>query len=508
MLVAFHARRAPDRPAIVSPFGDRSFAQLAARAFQAARALRARGVAPGDSVALLCSNRPEFVETYAACQCAGLRITPINWHLTGEEIGYIVADCEAKALLADVRFAAAAREAAALAPLARARLAIGGPIEGFEDYAAALAAEPPEALPDPVLGTSMLYTSGTTGRPKGVYRRAVPRSPLTAPLTKTAAFQPACDLALVTGPLYHAAPLALNLAFPIASGVGCVLMDRWDAEDTLRLVARHRVTHTHLVPTMFHRLLSLPEETRARYDVSSLRWVLHGAAPCPTHVKRGMIDWLGPVLFEYYADTEGGGTFITGEEWLQKPGSVGRRLEGQPVEILDESGAPLPPGDVGTVYFGAPPVGRFEYFKAPEKTASAYRGDAFTMGDLGYFDADGFLFLTGRSAEVIISGGVNVYPAEVDAALLEHAAVADVATVGVPDEEWGEAVKAVVQLAPGHAASPALAAELLAHARARLAAFKCPRSVDFSDDLPRMPTGKIQRRLVRDRYWQGRETKI
>jgi long-chain acyl-CoA synthetase len=221
-----------------------------------------------------------------------------------------------------------------------------------------------------------------------------------------------------------------------------------------------------------------------------------------------MIEWLGPVLFEYYAATEGGGTFITGEEWLRKPGSVGRRLDRQPVEVLDEAGAVLPPGKVGTVYFGAPSVGRFEYFHAPEKTAAAYRGDAFTMADLGYFDEDGFLFLTGRSAEVIISGGVNVYPAEIDAALLEHPAVSDVATVGVPNEEWGEEVKAVVQLKPEFPPSAALVADLLAHSRARLAAFKCPRSIDFAEDLPRLPTGKIVRRLVRDRYWQGRTRKI
>ena len=508
MLIAFHARQAPDRPAILSACGDRSFAELVARAFQLARALRAGGLRAGDAVALLCSNRPEFVEAYAASQCAGFRITPINWHLTGEEVGYIVADCEAKAFLADARFSTLAVEAAERAPGAELRLAVGGAIEGFESYDKALMAQPRHELEDPCLGTSMLYTSGTTGRPKGVYRKAIPRSPLTTPLNQTASFRPGEDLALVTGPLYHAAPLALNLAFPLAAGVGCVLMERWDPESTLEIVERFRITHTHMVPTMFHRLLALPEETRAHHDTSSLRWVLHGAAPCPVHVKRAMIEWLGPVLFEYYAATEGGGTFITGEEWLRKPGSVGRRLDHQPVDIFDEAGNPLPPGEVGTVYFGAPPSGRFEYFHAPEKTAAAYRGDAFTMGDLGYFDEDGFLFLTGRSAEVIISGGVNVYPAEIDAVLLEHPAVADVATVGVPNDEWGEEVKAVVQLKAEAAASPTLAAELLAHARARLAAFKCPRSIDFTNELPRLPTGKIVRRLVRDRYWEGRSKKI
>ena len=508
MLIAFHARQTPDRPCVLSAYGDRSFASLAARAFQLARALRAWGLQAGDAVALLCSNRPEFVEAYAASQCAGLRLTPINWHLTGDEVGYIVDDCEAKALLADARFSDTAVDAVARAPRAKLHFAVGGTIEGFESYEEALGEQPRHELEDPCLGTSMLYTSGTTGRPKGVYRKGIARSALTAPLGQTAKFRPEEDLTLVTGPLYHAAPLALNLAFPLAAGVGCVLMDRWDPESTLQIVERFRITHTHMVPTMFHRLLALPEEKRAGYDTSSLRWVLHGAAPCPVHVKRAMIEWLGPVLFEYYAATEGGGTFITGEEWLSKAGSVGRRLAHQSIEILDDAGTVLPAGKVGTVYFGAPSTGRFEYFHAPEKTALAYRGDAFTMGDLGYFDEDGFLFLTGRSAEVIISGGVNVYPAEIDAVLLEHPAVADVATVGVPNEEWGEEVKAVVQPKPEAAGGPALAAELLAFARSRLAAFKCPRSIDFADELPRLPTGKIVRRLVRDPYWQGRSRTI
>jgi long-chain acyl-CoA synthetase len=508
MLVAFHAREAPDRPALFSAEGDRSFAELSARAFQLARTLRARGLHAGDAIALLCSNRPEFVEAYVASQCAGLRLTPINWHLTGEEVGYIVADCEAKAFLADVRFSSTAVEAAERAPEAKLRLAIGGTIEGFESYDETLLGEPAHELEEPSLGTSMLYTSGTTGLPKGVYRKGAHRSPLSGSVSRTANFRPGEDLALVTGPLYHAAPLALNLAFPLGAGVGCVLMDRWDPETTLKLVERFRITHTHMVPTMFHRLLALSEKTRAHHDLSSLRWILHGAAPCPVHVKHAMMEWLGPILFEYYAATEGGGTFITGEEWLKKPGSVGRRLERQPVEILDDAGTPLPAGKIGTVYFGAPTTNRFEYFHSPEKTAAAYRGDAFTMGDLGYFDEEGFLFLTGRSAEVIISGGVNIYPAEIDAVLLAHPAVADVATVGVPNEEWGEEVKAVVQLKHEAAPSSALATELLGHARSQLAAFKCPRSIDFTNELPRLPTGKIVRRLVRDRYWQGRSSKI
>jgi long-chain acyl-CoA synthetase len=510
MILAFHARESPGRPAILSPHGDRSYDELNARANQLCRALAARGVAPGDAVALLCGNRPEFVEVVGATTRVGLRLTPINWHLTGSEIGYIVDDCEARVLVADARFAGAARQAARLAPRATVRLAVGGEIAGFESYDAALEGQDPGDPGQPVAGNQMLYTSGTTGRPKGVYRRRARASSLLPPLLRTAAFRPGDDLALVTGPLYHAAPLALNLMLPLGCGVGCVLMDGWDAEETLCLVEQHRITHTHLVPTMFHRLLQLPPERRAAFDLSSLRWAVHGAAPCPVHVKQRMIEWWGPVIHEYYAATEGGSTFIEAREWLEKPGSVGRVVEGQVVEVRDEAGEPLPPGAVGTVYFGAPEdeAQRFEYFGAPEKTASAYRGTRFTLGDMGHFDSDGYLFLTGRSAEVIISGGVNVYPAEIDAVLLMHPAVADAAAVGVPDDEWGEAVKAVVVPATGTATDARLAEEILAHCRAQLAGYKCPRSVDFTDELPRLPTGKIVRRSVRDRYWTGRGASI
>ena len=500
MTIAVHARLAPGRPALVSGAGSRSFGSLNAHCNQLARVLRARGLRAGDGVALLCSNRPEFVEVIYAGARAGFRVTPINFHLTGAEAGYIVENCEAKVFVADARFAETAGEAAALAPGAAVRLAVGGAIPGFDDYEAALAGEDASDLADPVLGGTMLYTSGTTGRPKGVYRREAAPARLGVPVLKAAVMDGARDRALCTGPLYHAAPLGLNLAIPLVAGVPVVLMDRFDAEETLRLVERERITHTHMVPTMFHRLLALPEEMRARHDLSSLRFVLHGAAPCPVHVKRALIEWLGPVVYEYYAATEGGGTLIGPEEWLRKPGSVGRPVAGESLVVLDAEGSEVPPGNVGTVYIRAPGSGRFEYFKAPGKTSGAYRGDHFTLGDHGYFDEDGYLFLTGRSAELIISGGVNVYPAEVDAVLLMHPAVADVATVGVPDEEWGESVKSVVLLKPGSAASDALADELRTHCRDHLAGYKCPRSVEFTDELPRMPSGKIQRHLVRARY--------
>ena len=353
----------------------------------------------------------------------------------------------------------------------------------------------------------MLYTSGTTGRPKGVYRRQQPVVRSASQIA--AAWNLETDVCLCTGPAYHAAPLAFNVAAPLSVGVGVVFMDKWDAEETLRLIAQHRVTHTHMVATMFHRLLQLPESVRRSYDLSSLRFVLHGAAPTPVHEKRAMIEWLGPVVYEYYAATEGGGNyFVTAEEWMRKPGTVGRSSTPELTRILDDDGNEVPQGQSGTLYFKAPDVGRFEYFKAPQKTSQSYRGDWFTLGDMGYLDADGYLFLNGRNAETIISGGVNIYPQEIDSELLKHPAVVDVCTVGVPNDEWGEEVKSVVQLEAGRIGSPELAAELIAFARSRLPGFKTPRSIDFVSDLPRLPSGKIQRRHVRAPYWAGRARQI
>jgi long-chain acyl-CoA synthetase len=509
MVIALHAHTAPERPAIISPNGDRTYSELNARANQLVRALRRAGVKEGDAVALLCANRPEFVEACVACARSGVRLTPINWHLTGEEVGYIVENCEAKAFIADARFSENAIEATRGLPTVTCKLSVDGSIDGFVSYNEALDQEEAHNIEDPTAGTQMLYTSGTTGHPKGVYRKSTPPvSPLLVKLRETANFDPEHDVALSTGPLYHAAPLALNLNFPLNSGVGVVLMDRWDAEETMKLVAKHKITHTHVVPTMLHRMLALPADVREKYDLSSLRWVLHGAAPCPVHVKEESIKWLGPVIYEYYAATEGGGIFTESEEWLAKPGTVGRVLEGVVVEVQDDEGKPLPAGEVGTIYFKAPDVGRFEYFKAPEKTEGAYRGNYYTMGDMGYLDEDGFLFLTGRSAEVIISGGVNIYPAEVDQELLRHPAVADVATVGVPNEEWGEEVKSVVQLADGIQPSDEIKNDLLEFANEHLPSYKRPRSIDFATDLPRLPTGKIVRRQVREPYWEGRDKKI
>ncbi|MBX3619621.1 MAG: AMP-binding protein [Rhizobacter sp.] len=493
MAVAFWARRMPDAPAVVTDTVTRSFAELNARCNQLVRALRARGVGAGDGIALMCSNRAEFAEAFWASRRAGLRITPINWHLTAEEAAYIVNDCDAKALLLDARFASLADELASRTQCER--IAIGGGIAGFDDYEAALRAHAGDDIADPQLGTSMLYTSGTTGRPKGVSRNAVSGNAT----SEMAAYQPGVSVHLCTGPLYHAAPLSFSLAVPHAFGAAVVMMDGWDAQRALQLIERHRVSHSHMVPTMFHRLLALPEAVRAGHALGSLQYILHGAAPCPVPVKRALIEWLGPIVHEYYAATEGMGSLVDSHTWLRKPGTVGQAEPGH-IRILDEEGRDLPPGQVGTVYLRAPDDSRFAYYKDPAKTAKAYVGSHYTLGDMGYLDDDGFLFLTDRSAHLIISGGVNIYPAEVEAVLLTHPAVADAGVIGVPNDEWGEEVKAVVMLHPGHAPSQALAQALIEHCRGHLAHFKCPRSVDFVDALPRHDNGKLYKQKLREAY--------
>jgi len=485
----------PDAEAIVSPQGRRTFGELDANANRLARALRRRGLRSGDAVALLSGNRPEFAEAFFACQRAGLRLTPVNWHLTGDEAGYIVADCEAKAILADHAAGALAIAARAASRTCEVALAFGGGVESFESYEDALADESPDALADPTRGGTMLYTSGTTGRPKGVLRPTA-ASPVVANMGGYAA--DGGDVHLCTGPLYHAAPLAFSMSIPLFFGATVVLMETWDAEHALRLIDEHHVTHTHMVPTMFHRLLSLPERVRRGYDVSSLRHVLHGAAPCPVPVKHRIIEWFGPVVMEYYAATEGVGSYVDAATWLQRPGTVGLPVTPGQVIIGDDDGNPVAQGDVGLIYLRAPEGLQFSYFKDDSKTESAYRGNYFTLGDVGYFDEDGYLFLTDRSANLIISGGVNIYPAEIDGLLLEHPAVADAATIGVPSEEWGEAVLSVIELQRGAVASDSLAEELIMFCRERLAHFKCPKQIEFVDVLPRQDNGKIYKRLLRE----------
>jgi long-chain acyl-CoA synthetase len=503
MQPAVWAALQPDRVAIYDYTGqDRTFGALNANANRVARLLRGAGLKAGDSVALACSNRAEFCDVLFGVLRAGMRCTPVNWHLTGDEIAYIVQDCEAKAFFADARIAKAAESAAAQCPNLVLKVAIGGPVAGFQDYDAALAALDGSDIADPVRGYTMLYTSGTTGRPKGVFKPGVVYG----------AFQPEADrerdIYLCTGPAYHAAPLAGNVRAPLLNGLPIVFLDKWDSEGVLRIIHERRITHSHFVPIMFQRLLALPPEVRAKYDVSSLKRLNHGAAPCPPEVKRAMIEWFGPVLSEYYAGSEGGAGFtVQSAEWLTKPGTVGRKPSPDAAKIVNDAGEECPVGVAGAIYMKVPAAG-FQYYKDENKTQASRLGDYFTLGDIGYFDEDGYLFLTGRSAETIIAGGVNIYPQEVDNELIKHPAVEDSCTIGVPHDEYGEEVRAVIQLKPGYEASQATREAILAFAVANLARFKVPRGLDFVEELPRSAAGKILRNRVREPYWAGRARQI
>ncbi len=500
MAIALVARDDPDRTAVVSLKGERSFAELNANANRVARMLRNASLKEGDGVALLCTNRPEFVEVIMGVMRCGLRITPINRHLAPEEAAYIVEDCEARALFADTACAESARRSRAV-PGVEFGFAIGGAIDGFESYDSALDALPGEDINDPVIGERMLYTSGTTGRPKGVkflHKRKVPLLPA---LTASADLKPRSDLLLNPSPFYHAAPMSLNLWWGLNQGMGMVVMERFDAQEFLALIERHKITHTHVVPVMFQRLLDLPRNVRDGFDLSSLRWVLHGSAPCSRDLKERMIAWLGPILHEFFGGTEGALVYSTPDEWKSHPGTVGKAVEGGAIAIMDEDGRQQPVGQIGTVYLRAPESERFVYFKAPEKTQAGRRGDWFTMGDMGYVDSDGYLYLTGRDADMVISGGVNIYPAEIDLVLNTHSAVKEAVCVGVPSERWGEEIKAVVELEDCAEPGDDLIEDLLDHCRRHIAGFKLPKTFDFVDTFPRSSVGKVLRSELRKRYW-------
>ncbi len=506
-----HAARTPDKPAVIVPATGQqvTYRELDENSTRIAHHLRdTLGLVPGDVVAMVTDNDLRAFDVYWAAIRSGMYITAINHHLTAAETNFILDDCGAKALFAGAAVAPAVADSGLLEALSAPgrRVAWGGAIPGFADYDEVLEASSAAPLTDQPRGADMLYSSGTTGRPKGI-KPPLPVGQVDAiPDMISAVFGPVYGFGTDTvylspAPLYHAAPLRY-CAMVNSLGGTTILMDRFDSETALRLIDEYRVTHSQWVPTMFVRMLKLPAQTRQRYDVSSMQAAVHAAAPCPAEVKRAMIDWWGPVINEYYAATEAAGVCLIGsDDSLTHPGSVGKAALGI-VHVCDEDGAEVPVGQVGTVYFERDEM-PFIYHNDPEKTRKAQHPaheNWATTGDLGYLDDEGFLYLTDRSAFMIISGGVNIYPQEAENVLINHPAVYDVAVIGIPDEEMGEQVKACVQLADGYEPSDGLAAELIDFAKSSLAAYKVPRSVDFLDDLPRTPTGKMVKGELRGRY--------
>jgi long-chain acyl-CoA synthetase len=493
----------PDRVAVVAADGaETTFGELRARADAVAAGLIGLGLSAGDTVALVMANEPAFLTVQLATSQIGMYLTPVNRHLTALEIAYILDNSDAAVLVTAGVPVALVAEAADLAGLPPERRFAVGCAPGFRDFGelagpAATGSSP--ASFSRRVGDTMLYSSGTTGRPKGV-RRALrdmtPEQSLSRGLPLMRArygMPPGPGTHLVVAPLYHAAPNGFAL-MALHLGQTLVLMDKWDAEQALALVQRYGVTSTHMVPTMFHRLLALPHSVRNSCDLSSLEYVVHAGAPCPVLDKQRMLEWWGPIIFEYYSSTEGGGTAVGPQDWLRHPGTVGRAWPDAEVRILDGAGDEVPAGTVGGVYFHNDTV--FEYHKDPEKTAAARHGVFYTAGDLGHLDQDGWLFLSDRRGDLIISGGVNIYPAEVEEALLSHPAVADVGVIGLPDPEWGATVHAVVQPTEDAVAGDDLADEILRFCADRLARFKRPRTLEFRP-VPRTLTGKLSRSALR-----------
>jgi long-chain acyl-CoA synthetase len=503
----------PGRLAVADPEGrEYSYAELAALANRVSHGLRAHGLKEGDGIAVALPNSIEFLALYFGAMQIGLYFTPINWHLVGPEIAYIVDDSEASIFIAHERFGDIAQTAAKEIQIGSEGLFAVGVVDGFRSFSELIEGRP-DTLPDNrSTGAPMQYTSGTTGRPKGVRRKLTGANPDDAAALSGLFFglfgiKPHDGNVHICGsPLYHTAPIvfgstSINLGHPM------VLMEKWTPEEMLRLIEKYKVTQSHMVPTQFHRLLALPDDVKNSYDLSSLRTMIHAAAPCPVDIKRRMLEWWGPVIVEYYAATEGGGTLVMPEQWLQKPGTVGTPWPTSEIKIFDDDGNEMPVNEPGTVYMrmGA---GEFEYFKDEEKTKKARLKDHFTVGDIGYLDEDGYLFLCDRKSDMIISGGVNIYPAEIEGVFLLHPKVGDVAVFGIPHPDWGEEIKAVVEPAAGEVASDELTNELIAFAAERLAKFKMPKTIDYIDEMPRDPNGKLYKRRLRDPYWEGKARAI
>jgi long-chain acyl-CoA synthetase len=506
-------------PALIDETGTTTWADFDARVNRLIHALRDAGLGTGDVFAAFCGNRREYFEIMTAAAHGGWLFVPVNWHFTAEELAYVVDNADARALIADARFLDVVTEAVDREdfPELALRVVVGAeaPPGGFVEYEDLLAAASADEPADQAMGGPMFYTSGTTGRPKGVRSASAPPGGPIEVLEMMSAGMPGMlqmpegGTTLLCGPVYHSAQWAFSF-LPLLNGSAVVMRHGFDAADVLRLIDEHGVTNVHLVPTQFHRVLRLDDATRARFRGDSLSVVWHGAAPCPPEVKRRMIEWWGPVVHEYYGSTEGSIVSVCpADKWLAKPGTLGTPVPIVEVRIVKDDGSLAAPGEEGQIYVKNLMGTDFEYHKEPEKTAAAHlEPGVFTFGDIGWLDDDGDLFMSDRKIDMIISGGVNIYPAEIEGVLASHPAVADAAVFGIPDEEFGEAVKAAVQLRDGETPSDDLAEALIAHVREHLAGYKAPRSVDFEDEMPRHPTGKLYKRILRDRYWEGTGRRI
>ncbi|MFV0306354.1 MAG: acyl-CoA synthetase [Desertimonas sp.] len=505
------AATTPDKPAVIMAATGvvQTYAELDAAANRVANLLTSLGVRPGDHVAFCLENHPRYLELAWGCRYAGTVFTACSSRLTSGELGYILGDCGAKVFITSMYKAEQAAEVHGAAAGVEHYLMLDGTIDGYGSFEDAVAGQSADAAEGRVSGQDMLYSSGTTGLPKGVAKPFEPipleEAPDTIAATNQLLFGATPDTVYLSpAPLYHAAPLRFSMAMH-TFGATTVIMQHFDAEEFLAAIDRYRITHTQVVPTMFVRLLKLPAQVRARYDVSSLQAVVHAAAPCPVPVKHQMIEWFGPVIHEYYAGTEGNGfVYCNSEQWLAHPGTVGAPI-GCTIHICDEELEEVPQGESGTIFFEGGAT--FEYHNDSEKTKSSRHPKGWsTLGDVGYVDEDGFLYLTDRKAYMIISGGVNIYPQEAENVLVTHPKVVDVAVFGVPNDDFGEEVKAVVQpveMPADTEEADALAKELIAFCRSQLADVKCPRSVDFRPELPRHPTGKLYKRHLKDEYWQA-----
>ena len=514
MYPGIHARTTPDKPALIMGMSGEvvTYRQLDERSNQLARLWRDHGLSTGDHVAIFSENTAEFLEVMWAALRSGLYITTVNSYLSAEEVAYILEDSGSRSLVTTAAKADVAAAALAEVPGVTLPLLIGDADDRFEAYADAIASMPKDRLDEEPAGEMMLYSSGTTGRPKGIKRplsgTTVDQGMMISALLGGVFGMDADSVYLSPAPLYHSAPIGFNLGVQALGGT-TIVMEKYDPVDALALIEKHRASHSQWVPTMFVRMLKLEEEQRRAHDVSSMRVAVHAAAPCPVEVKQQMMDWWGPVLWEYYAGTElNGFCLVKPEEWLERPGTVGKPLIGD-IHICDEDGNELRAGEAGTIYFGGGPP--YEYHNAPEKTANSKdpKGNGWTtLGDVGYLDDDGWLFLTDRKAFMIISGGVNIYPQEIEDCLIMHPKVADVAVFGIPDDEMGESVMAAVQAAAGVEVGDDLETELRAFTKEHIAGYKCPKNYVFLDELPRLPTGKLYKRKLRDEYWQGHDRSI